>query len=339
MSQARCIIIPAARKNNTRGVMNLRLSYSAISTYQTCPMQYRFKYVDKRPSVPSPSLSFGKSLHEALRWFYDVPTPDPCSREELLDRLEACWLSEGYRSPEEEARYFYQARATLEHFYRKNAGDFRMPVALEQGFSIDIGFCELSGYIDRMDKDPSGYFEIIDYKTNRRLPPARRLAEDLQLPIYHLAAEHIWNVSPERVTFYYLLIDHRHSVPVSEEWKNSALDQIREVVSSIERCDFEPRSNPLCPWCDFLDDCPAMEGKSITRKSASPPPLDVGQAVDELIATEQQVARALGRMEGLKRIVCSYLSDRDLLKIGGSRGVAYLDGDGELSWGEEAGAE
>lgn len=313
-------------------MIDLRLSYSAISTYQTCPLQYRFKYLEKRPALPSPSLSFGQSLHEALRWFYDVPTPDPRPRDELLDYLETCWVSEGYRSPEEEARYFYQARATLEHFYRKNLEDFRVPVALEQGFAIDMGFCELSGVIDRMDKDPSGSFEIIDYKTNRRLPPSRRLYDDLQLPIYHLAAEKLWGISPDRVTFYYLLIDHRHSVPITDEWRERALEQIRRVTAGIERGDLEPRSNPLCPWCDFLDTCPMMDGKAVARKSANPPALEVGQAVDELLSTEEQVARALGRMEGLKNIVGSYLCERGLDRVGGSRGIAFIGEDGELSW-------
>lgn len=320
-------------------MIELRLSYSAISTYQTCPMQYRFRYVEKRPAVPGPALSFGNSVHEALRWFYDVPTPDPCPLEELLDYLETCWVGEGYCSHEEEARYFYQARATLEHFYRKNASAFTIPAALEKGFAIDIGVCELSGVIDRLDKTREGYFEIIDYKTNRRLPPSRRLAEDLQLPIYHIAAEHIWDIRVDRVTFYYLLIDHRHSVPVSDEWRNKALDRIREVVSRIESGDFEPRSNPLCPWCDFLDSCPEMAGRAVARKSAVPPPLDIGQAVDELGLSQKKVSSALERIEGLKSIVATYLKERGVDRVGGSRGTAYLDDAGEVAWSPGTGVE
>jgi hypothetical protein len=46
----------------------LRLSYSAVSTYEKCPLSYRFQYIEKIEVKPTPYLSFGKSLHSALEW-------------------------------------------------------------------------------------------------------------------------------------------------------------------------------------------------------------------------------------------------------------------------------
>jgi RecB family exonuclease len=314
--------------------MTLRLSYSAINTYQTCPLQYRLRYVEGRPTRPSAALSFGHSLHEAVRWFYDVPTPDPPSVPQLVDYLETCWEAEGYSSPEEEVRYFYQGRSALELFHRRNAPDFRVPAALEHYFVLDLGFCELSGVIDRLDKDAAGEFEIIDYKTNRRLPPARKLQEDLQLPIYHMAVENIWGVEPSHVTFYYMLLDHRYSVPITAEWRERASDTIRSVASAIECSDFEARKNPLCPWCDYLEGCEAVAGKVQPRRSSGAPAMDVGQAVDELLSTERSVTRMLDRMEGLKGIVGSYLSEHAIDRVGGSRCIAFIDEDGGIAWRE-----
>ncbi|MBU4302283.1 MAG: PD-(D/E)XK nuclease family protein [Actinobacteria bacterium] len=312
----------------------MKLSYSAISSYQTCPLQYRIRYVEGGPALPGPALSFGHSLHEALEWFYSVPTPDPCSLPDLLDYLDVCWSGEGYDSPEEEAKYFCQAKSALEIYYRNYAGDFRIPAALEYKFRIDVGFCELSGVIDRLDKDPEGGFEIVDYKTNRRLPPAWRLKEDLQLPIYHIATERIWEVAPEKVTFHYLLMNHRHSLQVTPERARRTLEVIEEVVRGIEAERFEPRRNNLCPWCDFLGECPHTKGKPPPARRPAAPPLDIGQAVDELVTTHEQVANKLSRIEGFKRIVEGYLHERSLERVGGSRGVAYMDEDGVLAWGE-----
>ena len=311
----------------------MKISYSAISSYQNCPLAYKFQYVDKLPTAPSPALSFGQSLHEVLRWFYDVPTEDPYPLQELIDRLETCWVSEGYSSPEEEARYFLQARSALELFYR-NIGDFRMPAALEHRFLIDLGFCYLSGVIDRLDKDPEAGFEIVDYKTNRRLPPAKRLYNDLQLPIYHIAVERIWEVSPEKVTFHYLLINHRHSMVITPERAEGALAEIRRVVGCIESDAFEPEKNPLCPWCDYIEICPVWEGKAIPQKTTRSPALEIGEAVDEILLSERKVARSLARIEGLKSVVSSYLEEHGIDKVGGSRGVAFIGEDGSLSWRE-----
>lgn len=311
----------------------MKISYSALSTYQTCPLQYRFQYLDKMPTAPSPSLSFGQSVHEALRWFYDVPTIDPHSLEELIDYLEECWTSEGYASPEEESRYFLQAKSAMELFHR-NVGGFQLPAALEHRFRVDVGFCSLSGVIDRLDKDLDGGFEIIDYKTNRRLPPAARLEKDLQLPIYHVAVENIWGVSPEKVTFYYVLLNHRYSMNMTPERIQQALDEIRVITECIEREEFEPRKSPLCPWCDFIDACPLWEGKPRLGKKTKTPPLEIGEAVDELLATEQKLSRAIDRMEGLKRIIACYLNDHGVDRVGGSSGFASIDEDGNLTWGK-----
>ena len=320
----------------------MKLSYSQISTYQNCPLQYRFRYVEEKPSPPTASLSFGKSVHEALEWLYSVPTPDPPKVENLIDQLESCWISEGYASSEEETRYFYQAKAALELYYRKHILNdpegFRVPAALEYKFKVDLGFCQLSGVIDRLDKYPDGGFEIIDYKTNRRLPPARRLAEDLQLPLYKIAAERIWEAPIEKVTFHYVLLDHRHSIFVTSERVEQALAEVERVARLIEREEFDPCRNNLCPWCDFLEECPLMAGKVVSKRGPSQQPsLDIGQAVDELVATHVQVSNKLARVEGLKRIVAAYLEDKGIDEVGGSRGVAFVDEDGSLSWCESEG--
>jgi RecB family exonuclease len=284
-------------------------------------------------------LSFGSSLHAALEWLYSVPTPDPRPLDELIDYLDSCWISEGYESPEEEARYYLQGKATLSLYYRNNISNnpdgFRVPAALEHKFLIDLGFCDLSGVIDRLDRDSNGGFEIIDYKTNRRLPPARRLRDDLQLPLYQIAAQRIWEVPVSKVTFHYLMMDHRSSFFITPDREQEALAAVRGVARRIATEDFSPCKNNLCPWCDFNGECPLFAGHPVKRRRPDAPPLDVGQAVDELIATQDKVASGLARIEGLKDYIYRYLTEKRVDRVGGNTGTAYLDEDGCLTWREE----
>lgn len=316
----------------------MKFSYSEISTYQNCPLQYRFRYVECRPSLPSPALSFGKSVHDALEWLYSGPTPDPPSLGEVVARLEANWDGEGYSSPAEEARYFYQARAALELYYRNHVEGapegFRLPAAVEYKFRVDLGFCDLTGVIDRLDRLPEGGFEVIDYKTNRRLPPAKRLKEDLQLPLYHLAAEKIWEIPVSRVTFHYLLLDHRFTYQVTPRRVEETLAEVERVARCVESEQFEPCRNNLCPWCDYLEECSLMAGKVQPKRSSYSPALDIGQAVDELVATHSEVSSKLARVEGLKEIIVSYMAEKGLDRVGGAVAVAYVDEDGCLAWEE-----
>jgi hypothetical protein len=78
-----------------------------------------------------------------------------------------------------------------------------------------------------------------------------------------------------------------------------------------------------------------MAGKVVSRRGpAQQPALDIGQAVDELVVTHLQVSQKLARVEGLKSIVSAYLADKGIDRVGGSRGVAFLDEEGNLDWCE-----
>lgn len=244
-------------KTGDEAVVMLRLSYTSFCTYQQCPLQYRFRYVDRLDWKPRPAISFGESLHAALEWFYSRQTPHPPNLSSLLQHLGKVWVSEGYADAEEEERYREHAQEVLTVFHRANAPCFRLPASVEQSFQLDMGDFLLTGRIDRLDRHPDGTYEIIDYKTNRKLPPIARLAQDYQLPIYQYAATRVWGIKPGKLTFYYLLPNQRFTTrPWSEERVKSMLDELYAVAEAIRREKFPPRPNPLCPWCDFATLCP-----------------------------------------------------------------------------------
>ena len=66
----------------------MRLSYSSIDAYETCPARFKFQYEDRIPGKPSPALSFGDSLHQALFHFHSRPVPEPPALEELHEMLD-----------------------------------------------------------------------------------------------------------------------------------------------------------------------------------------------------------------------------------------------------------
>lgn len=253
----------------------MRLSYTALSSYENCPLSYRFQYVDGLEVEPTPYLSFGRSMHAALEWLYGRSTPEPPTLEGLLSFLDSCWSREGYSSQEEERSFREHGREVLTRFYYKNVDDFRLPIAVEERFELDMGGFILSGVMDRVDCNPDGTYEIIDYKTSRRLPELSRLREDLQLPIYQLACREIWGITPSKLSFYYLVHNQRYSTRPRDE---SGLARVRErletVAEAISHGDFHATPNRLCPWCSFQDVCPervsAMgEGEALRSRHAA----------------------------------------------------------------------
>ena len=237
--------------------MALRLSYSSISTYEKCPFQYFLQYVEKLEMPRSPALSFGSSLHGALERFHSGKEKPLPALEDLLRDLEEAWESEGYSDAGEEEAFKQRGRAILTRYYESNCEKPAVPVALEQRFLLPMDGWKLSGVMDRVDRYPDGSYEIIDYKTNSKLPPLRRLQEDMQLPIYQMAAMQVLGINPARLTFHYLVPGQRYStraLPPEDIERLKA--RLQDVAASIREGAFEPRPNHLCGWCDVRVHCP-----------------------------------------------------------------------------------
>ena len=298
----------------------MRLSYSSINTYETCPAKFKFQYEDRVPQGPSPALSFGGSLHQALYLFHNRPVPVAPSLEELHEMLEAAWVSDGFSGESEERMYLDHGRQVLAQYHRENAPDYRIPVALEFRFQVQIEGVTLSGIIDRMDRLPGGGYEIVDYKTNRRLPPQSRIDQDLQLSIYHLAAREVWGIEPERLTLYYLLPGQRMSTTRTPADVDELHRRIGVVAERIGSGMFEARQNPLCDWCDYQALCPLFRHRH-ERDRGDPAPR-MTEIVDEWIALKRQGRDVYRRLDELGPLINAFADEHGYRRLFGTDGSA-----------------
>ncbi len=298
----------------------MRLSYSSISTYETCPAKFKFQYEDRLPSAPSPALSFGDSLHRALHLFHNRPVPVAPSLHELEEMLASVWVREGFRDESEERTYRDHGREVLRQYHRENAADYRIPAALEHRFTIEVEGVALSGVIDRMDRMPGGGYEIVDYKTNRRLPPQQRIDQDLQLSIYHLAAREVWGIQPERLTLYYLLPGQRMTTVRTPADIDDLRRRIGTVAERIGAGRFEPRQNPLCDWCDYQRLCPLFRHRE-DKMNGDPAPR-MTQIVDEWIALKRRGRDVYRRIDELAALINAFAEEHGYRRLFGSDGAA-----------------
>ncbi len=298
----------------------MRLSYSSINTYETCPAKFKFQYEDRVPQARSPALAFGDSLHRALHLFHNRPVPVPPSLEELLDMLEMSWVSEGFVDESEERTYRDHGRQVLAEYHRENASAYRIPAALEFRFTIHVEGVELSGVIDRMDRIPGGGYEIIDYKTNRRLPPQARIDRDLQLSVYHLAAKEVWGIEPERLTLYYLLPGQRMTTGRTAADVDELRRRIATVAERVAAGKFEPRQNPLCDWCEYQALCPLF--RHLHERERGDPTPRITEIVDEWIALKRQTRATYRRFDELVPLINAFADEHGYRRLFGSDGAA-----------------
>jgi RecB family exonuclease len=255
-------------------------------------------------------------LHAALEFFYKVPYPQPPSLDELLSQLKKKWRSEGYASKSEEEAHFNHALQVLTIFYQDNISNFQLPLALEHSFELKLDGYTLAGKIDKVDRLPDGGLEIIDFKTNRRLPPLEKLQQDLQLSIYHLAARETWGIEAEKLTFYFLLANQKMTTSRTREQIADALKQIARVASGIQAENFEPRENPLCPWCDYQERCPLFTHKHSPERTEAES-MDIVQTVDEYAQLKKKEKDLAEKISLLQKQIHGYCEEHGLLRLYG----------------------
>ena len=232
------------------------LSYSQISAYQTCPLFYRFQYIDKLPTKPRFYFSFGNTLHRCAQFFFKRKGQGPPTLEDFLEYYDRTWSSAGYFSRRREAADKQTGREILTQFWELNSRDYHLPLATEKWFTVNVGGVPFRGYIDRVDISPTGGLNILDYKSGKRDISKDEVEESLQLSMYQIGAQGTWLLPVEKLSLYHLRSNTNVEVEARDDNTiKRAEDTVTTVSQSIENKEFEPRLNPSCP-CEFSELCP-----------------------------------------------------------------------------------
>ncbi|MFP4312153.1 MAG: RecB family exonuclease [Nitriliruptoraceae bacterium] len=243
----------------------LRLSFSRIDRYRTCPRSFRYRYLDRLPEQPSPHLSFGSSVHAALEAYHDHPGHDevPGGQPDvqvLLDALYAHWDRSGYadRPRDEQVRAYRQAQEVLRRYHDRGPLAGRRVVATEAWFEVPFAYeAVVVGSIDRVDLDENGDLHVVDYKTSRRARPRAEVAASLQLSLYALACRTLYGRLPATVALDFVVPGVTVAVETSELDLDGARQAVLDTAAQIRAERFPATPNRLCDWCDHRAVCPA----------------------------------------------------------------------------------
>jgi putative RecB family exonuclease len=292
------------------------LSYTQISLYQSCPLCYKLQYIDGLKPKDRGYFSFGTTIHQCAEYFFKVKVPPPPSLEALLQFYEQNWHSEGYDSAEEEANYKAYGREILSKFWEVHHSDFRMPVAVEWMFNIDIEGVKLRGFIDRVDKLGNG-LTIVDYKTDRGLFTRADLEKNLQLTLYQLAVEQSWHLPVERLTLYHF----RSNTPCSCPPRNEAqLEAAKSLVLAVAKGIAEERFPAIesehCP-CDFADHCPYYQQQAMPGDTEVGGGMPVAEAVERYISLQSQIKELQLQFDEIKQTIIDFCQAEGLNRVYG----------------------
>ena len=253
------------------------ISWSAISTFRTCPLRYKFRYVDGLPEESvSSALIFGSGIHTAVEQVYQAqlsgdPKPD---LDALLFAYRSAWLP---HDPDAIQFGSTDTRASLDALAARMLTAFlNSPAANVQGRVLGVeeeirgmlveGVPDLYGRVDLLTED-SGSLVITDIKTSRGKWSAEQVEDSgEQLLLYsHLASE----IAPGKKIATRFLVLTKTKEPVIEEHVREVepaavkrtLAGVERVWRAIESGVFYPAPSTMnCASCGYRAACRAWAG-------------------------------------------------------------------------------
>lgn len=306
----------------------MRISYSSLDTYQNCPLKYKFKEIDKIKEPKSKEAVFGSVIHDTMK-FIHMPSILSPTLDQTLEHYSNSWNPAIFDNPDEERAAFTQGVKIIEDYYKKNnPADFNI-VNLESRFQIEIGADDnkhiISGIIDRIDRTEDG-FEIIDYKTTKKMPTQERVENDIQLSVYLQAflsqypAERN-NLDKIKVSLYFL----KHGVKLSANRTAEQLEiceqTFMDTIKMIESGDFHPNVSPLCDWCGFQNRCPMWKHKFKELRKIDIE--EINAKIAEYIELKSAMNITKERLGKIQDDITSYMDQEGVERVFGERGIIW----------------
>lgn len=253
------------------------ISYSALSTFRSCPLRYYFRYVAGLPEKSvSSSLVFGSAIHQGIEHFFNelMSGGEPPSIEALLGEYDRHWqgvehTDVKFGKGEDRASLGTLAQRVFAAF---QVSDFAKPkgrilgVEEELRTAIIAGCPDLLGRLDLIVETDDALV-VTDLKTSRsRWSTTHADEASEQLLLYH---ELVKTFAPKkRVRLQFAVLTKSKTptldlleVPVNRHLIERTKRIVEQVWKSIEARRFFPAPSQMaCAGCAFKMPCRKWPG-------------------------------------------------------------------------------
>jgi putative RecB family exonuclease len=259
-------------------------SYSRINTYFTCPAQFQFRYLEKRPSPVAEGIELflGSRFHETMEFLYhQVPKRIPTVNE-MVDYFRNHWEKHWQQSLQKQKDknfketlrivnegqsaedYFQKGLLFVENYYHQYHPfdqDKTEGIELRVAFDLDSqGQYKMQGFIDRLGRDDEGTLWIHDYKTSSRKISQEDVKTEDQLALYQIGlSQNPKYGAKEKIKLIWHFVAFEKDQVIGER-NPKEIGWLKEKyvakIQTIEKAkSFPTKPGVLCGWCEFLTVC------------------------------------------------------------------------------------
>ena len=239
------------------------LGYSAVSTFENCPYQYRLRYIDKVEMLdeyePTDALKIGTALHRgievdtstAIREYYnsypvisDQHINEAIKLETMIPKVKAV-IPEG------------QHEVFFEYGEFKGTIDLLAPIEGWDGYLYDIYDFKYSNNIDRYMQ--SAQLHVYKYFAEKALGIKIRKLYFVFVQKVQIRQKKTEDLNQFRLRLKNTLQDAQVQVKEVSYDVNKVFDFMQNQVKILTCSDYIKTPSKLCDWCEYQELCEKQE--------------------------------------------------------------------------------
>lgn len=236
----------------------LKTSYSRLSIYDNCGLQYLMTSVLGLDPTSTHSMKFGTWMHALFEAVHRGTITTPY---QALSEYRRMFSDDVFPNLTIARQFRRDGERMLETFW-----NWERPanaVRVEQWFNIPFFGTQLRGRIDRVDQIGHN-LKLTDYKTAKWAASLEEAQRSLQLAIYHLAAREDPELKelgkPVAARLVYPGATFSDGKPIERvqnaDQAEAVLQRLPGLISGILKEDFAPSPEADCMWCAVKTLCP-----------------------------------------------------------------------------------
>ncbi|MBX4187687.1 MAG: ATP-dependent helicase [Candidatus Doudnabacteria bacterium] len=251
-------------------------SWTSISSFLKCPLEYKYKYLYQLPFPGNGYTSFGQTIHKTIQLysklikqinsnkqtdlFGNAPsnTNTYPSIEKLHQIYNENWIDDWYENKLDKEKFRKRGYRLLENYYNQITTRQILPQETEKFFKLKLGDYKYVGVIDSMYANPDGSVNIVDYKTSQKARTKLEKVDKKQLLAYQWAAQDFLKKKVGHLSYWDLedlsnIIEFSGSEEDIKAIKEEFLANVLEIVETIKTDSFYELDIKKSHDCEFRD--------------------------------------------------------------------------------------
>ncbi|WP_256301689.1 ATP-dependent helicase [Haloarchaeobius salinus] len=208
--------------------LHRRHSYTSLDTFETCQRRHYLSHVVRAFDDPVTGQGIGAGNSGPSQQAIGILFHDTAERAAdrgYTSKAEWLALAERVAMIRGEGDVLPAVEECIERFFQTEASEWEI-LAAERGFELSFDGESIVGLIDALCRRQNGDLVVLDYKATQK---ERSLDDDLQLPIYLLACEQLFE-EPVRTAGYAYVGEQGPRIDL-REFTDADLDRVREQLS------------------------------------------------------------------------------------------------------------